>query len=218
MSPLRQRGPKASPTPLPWNSFPSSGGTQRRRIYIYIDAFIQSDLQPLIHSFTNSHDTAVSTMQGDSQLVRSTTINPLYLLSCCHYWRIWGTTLDNVEMRLIWRTTLNKVQMRQKRRIRRTTLNKVQKRRIRRSTLIITKFETVLWLPWSNFMSQVFSQVLKQLAVSHVHSSVYHPESQGALEQFQHLNQCCGHTNLTKTGMREFPYWCLPWERGFRSL
>ena len=33
-------------------------------------------------------------------------------------------------------------------------------------------------------MSRVFAQTLKQLAISHVHSSAYHPESQGALERF----------------------------------
>ena len=36
----------------------------------------------------------------------------------------------------------------------------------------------------SNFMSQVFAQVLKQLAITHVYSSAYHPESQGAFERF----------------------------------
>ncbi len=40
----------------------------------------------------------------------------------------------------------------------------------------------------SNFTSRLFEQVLKQLQVRHQKSSVYHPQSQGALERFhQHL-------------------------------
>lgn len=36
----------------------------------------------------------------------------------------------------------------------------------------------------SNFRSTVFSQVMRELSVKHRISSVYHPESQGALERF----------------------------------
>ena len=36
----------------------------------------------------------------------------------------------------------------------------------------------------SNFMSRVFAQVMKQLNITHVCSSAYHPESQGAIERF----------------------------------
>lgn len=36
----------------------------------------------------------------------------------------------------------------------------------------------------SNFMSTVFSQVMRELSVKHKVSSAYHPESQGALERF----------------------------------
>ena len=36
----------------------------------------------------------------------------------------------------------------------------------------------------SNFMSNIFKQALKALGVSHVTSTAYHPESQGALERF----------------------------------
>lgn len=36
----------------------------------------------------------------------------------------------------------------------------------------------------SNFMSRVFSQVLRQLSIQHCTSSAHHPESQGALERF----------------------------------
>ncbi len=40
----------------------------------------------------------------------------------------------------------------------------------------------------SNFTSRLFEQVLKQLQVKHYKSSVYHSQSQGALERFhQHL-------------------------------
>lgn len=36
----------------------------------------------------------------------------------------------------------------------------------------------------SNFLSRLFREVLSQLAVKHVVSSAYHPQSQGALERF----------------------------------
>ena len=36
----------------------------------------------------------------------------------------------------------------------------------------------------SNFTSRVFSQVMESLAIKHIKSSAYHPESQGALERF----------------------------------
>lgn len=36
----------------------------------------------------------------------------------------------------------------------------------------------------TNFLSKLFSQILKTLGISHRHSSAYHPESQGALERF----------------------------------
>lgn len=55
----------------------------------------------------------------------------------------------------------------------------------------LIKFFTVFGLPrvvqtdqGSNFMTRVFSQVLKQLSIQHCTSSAYHPESQGALERF----------------------------------
>lgn len=58
----------------------------------------------------------------------------------------------------------------------------------------------------SNFMSQVFAQVLNQLNIKHCHSSAYHPESQRALERF--------HQTL-KTMLRTY---CLEfdkdWEEG----
>lgn len=55
----------------------------------------------------------------------------------------------------------------------------------------LIKFFTLFGLPrvvqtdqGSNFMSRVFTQVLKQLSIQHCTSSAYHPESQGALERF----------------------------------
>ncbi len=59
----------------------------------------------------------------------------------------------------------------------------------------ITEFISVFGIPkviqtdqGSNFTSRLFSQVLKQLNITHNRSSAYHPQSQGALERFhQHL-------------------------------
>lgn len=55
----------------------------------------------------------------------------------------------------------------------------------------LQKFFSVFGLPkvvqtdqGTNFMSRIFSQVMKQLGVSHHYASAYHPESQGALERF----------------------------------
>uniref|UniRef100_A0A3B1K8B9 Gypsy retrotransposon integrase-like protein 1 n=1 Tax=Astyanax mexicanus TaxID=7994 RepID=A0A3B1K8B9_ASTMX len=55
----------------------------------------------------------------------------------------------------------------------------------------LTKFFSIFGLPkiiqtdqGTNFMSRVFSQVMKTLQIKHVVSSSYHPESQGALERF----------------------------------
>lgn len=55
----------------------------------------------------------------------------------------------------------------------------------------LMKFFTVFGLPkvvqtdcGTNFTSRMFAQVLKTLAIEHLTSSPYHPESQGALERF----------------------------------
>lgn len=55
----------------------------------------------------------------------------------------------------------------------------------------LTRFFSTFGLPkvvqtdqGTNFMSQLFKQVLSQLDIKHEVSSPYHPESQGALEQF----------------------------------
>ena len=59
----------------------------------------------------------------------------------------------------------------------------------------LSKFISVFGIPkviqsdqGSNFTSRLFAQVLQQLHIKHNKSSVYHPQSQGALERFhQHL-------------------------------
>uniref|UniRef100_A0A673M0U5 Integrase catalytic domain-containing protein n=1 Tax=Sinocyclocheilus rhinocerous TaxID=307959 RepID=A0A673M0U5_9TELE len=62
----------------------------------------------------------------------------------------------------------------------------------------------------TNFMSNVFKQVMKTLAITHRTSSAYHPESQGALERF--------HQTL-KSMMRKY---CLEtgndWDEGIPLL
>ena len=38
----------------------------------------------------------------------------------------------------------------------------------------------------SNFMSEIFQQVMHELGIKQFKASAYHPESQGALERFHH--------------------------------
>lgn len=66
-------------------------------------------------------------------------------------------------------------------------------RNIKTQTIVkaLIKFFTWVGLPkviqcdqGSNFTSNLFQQVLAELGVSQIHSSAYHPESQGALERF----------------------------------
>lgn len=58
----------------------------------------------------------------------------------------------------------------------------------------LVRFFSVQTDQGSNFMSCIFAQVLKQLNITHSHSSAYHPESQGAIERFhQTLKSCSGH-------------------------
>ncbi|CAJ1076939.1 uncharacterized protein LOC118558122 [Xyrichtys novacula] len=81
----------------------------------------------------------------------------------------------------------------------------------------LTKFFSTFGLPktiqtdqGTNFMSKLFTQVMKELKVKHVTSSPYHPESQGALERF--------HQTL-KSMMRKY---CLEsnreWDEGLPLL
>ena len=48
----------------------------------------------------------------------------------------------------------------------------------------LVKFFTFMELPDSNFTSTLMQQVMKELRVQHFRSLAYHPESQGAIEQF----------------------------------
>ena len=57
----------------------------------------------------------------------------------------------------------------------------------------LVKFFTFVRLPksvqsgqGSNFMSDVFQQVMHELGIKQYRSSAYHPESQGALERFHY--------------------------------
>uniref|UniRef100_A0A9J8CV35 Gypsy retrotransposon integrase-like protein 1 n=1 Tax=Cyprinus carpio carpio TaxID=630221 RepID=A0A9J8CV35_CYPCA len=70
----------------------------------------------------------------------------------------------------------------------------------------LIKFFTVFGLPrvvqsdqGSNFMSRLFSQLLKQFSIQHNVSSAYHPESQGALERFHQTLK-----TMLKTYCKEF--------------
>ncbi len=70
----------------------------------------------------------------------------------------------------------------------------------------LVRFFTVFGLPrvvqsdqGSNYMSRLFSQVLKQLSIQHSTSSAYHPESQGALERFHQTLK-----TMLKTYCKEF--------------
>ncbi|KAL2102544.1 hypothetical protein ACEWY4_001712 [Coilia grayii] len=58
----------------------------------------------------------------------------------------------------------------------------------------------------TNFMSKVFKQVMQQLAIQHVTSSSYHPQSQGALERFHQTLK-----NMLKTYCLEFQ---RDWDEG----
>ncbi|XP_059375519.1 HEAT repeat-containing protein 5A-like [Carassius carassius] len=72
----------------------------------------------------------------------------------------------------------------------------------------------------SNFMSRVFTRVLKQLSIQHNVSSAYHPESQGALERYhQTLKSMLRHIalRLVRIGQMQFPGCCLPVERARSS-
>ena len=87
-------------------------------------------------------------------------------------------------------------------------------RNIRSQTIVkaLLKFFTQYGLPksvqtdqGSNFMSGVFTQVMKELGITHHTSSAYHPESQGALERYHQTLK-----NMKKTGILEFLLFFLP--------
>lgn len=61
----------------------------------------------------------------------------------------------------------------------------------------LIKFFSTFGLPktvqsdrWSNFLSKLFTQILKGLSITHRVSSPDHPESQGALERFHQTLKC----------------------------
>ncbi|XP_073721213.1 uncharacterized protein [Misgurnus anguillicaudatus] len=81
----------------------------------------------------------------------------------------------------------------------------------------LIKFFTLFGLPkvvqsdqGSNFVSRLFSQVLKQLSIQHNISSAYHPESQGALERFHQTLK-----TMLKTYCKEFE---RDWDEGIPLL
>lgn len=72
---------------------------------------------------------------------------------------------------------------------------------------VLLKFFSVFGLPkvvqtdqGTNFMSRIFSQVMKQLGVSHHYASACHPESQGALEPFHATLKSMLHAYCFETG------------------
>ncbi|XP_039548082.1 uncharacterized protein LOC120493504 isoform X2 [Pimephales promelas] len=74
-------------------------------------------------------------------------------------------------------------------------------------TKALTKFFTTFGLPktvqtdqGSNFVSRIFRASLKALGVSHVVSSAYHPESQGALERWHQTLKSALRKYCTETG------------------
>lgn len=85
----------------------------------------------------------------------------------------------------------------------------------------LTKFFATFGLPkvvqsdqGSNFLSNLFAQVLQTLNIAHKVSSAYHPQSQGALERWHQtlksmLRKYCFDTG--KDWMRGFPMFCLPY-------
>lgn len=82
----------------------------------------------------------------------------------------------------------------------------------------ITEFISVFGIPkviqtdqGSNFTSRLFSQVLKQLDVSHNMSTAYHPQSQGALERFHQLlkSLLCSYCTELKADWQDGLPWLL---------
>ncbi|MPC29412.1 uncharacterized protein E2C01_022643 [Portunus trituberculatus] len=62
----------------------------------------------------------------------------------------------------------------------------------------------------SNFMSNIFQQALSQIGVTHIRSSAYHPESQGALERYH---------NTLKNMLRKYcQEHTKDWDRGLPLL
>ncbi len=71
---------------------------------------------------------------------------------------------------------------------------------------VLVKFFSMFWSPrivqndWgTNFLSKLFSQVLKTLNISHRVASVYHSEGQGVLEQFHQTLKSMLHNYCMET-------------------
>lgn len=62
----------------------------------------------------------------------------------------------------------------------------------------------------SNFSSHLFEQVLDRLHITHIQSSAYHAQSQGALEQF--------HKTLKSLLRAYYVQWSADWEEGLPWL
>ena len=87
----------------------------------------------------------------------------------------------------------------------------------------VIKFFTLVGLPktlqsdqGSNFISQVFQQVMHELGIQQRNSSAYHPQSQGAIERF-HQSMKYSQTPLIRTpqsGRIRHPDG-KPWERNY---
>ena len=82
----------------------------------------------------------------------------------------------------------------------------------------LVKFFTFVGLPrtvqsdqGSNFMSGLMQQAMYQLGVKQYKSSAYHPESQGALEQFHqtHKNMLCAYCTENNRDWDRGVYLCL---------
>ena len=61
----------------------------------------------------------------------------------------------------------------------------------------------------SNFIPGLFQQVMQELGIKQFRSSAYHPEGQGALERFHHIEKhdldvLPGHQEKFKVGTKEF--------------
>ena len=92
-------------------------------------------------------------------------------------------------------------------------------RNIKAKTIVkaLTKFFTFVGLPkaiqsdqGSNFMSNLFQQVMHQLGIKQYKSSAYHPESQGALERFHQTLK-----NMIRTYCLEYK---KDWDEGVHML
>ena len=103
-------------------------------------------------------------------------------------------------------------------------------RNIKAKTIVtaLTKFFALVGLPssiqsdqGSNFMSEVFRQVMYELGITQCKSSAYHLQSQGALERWHQtlktMMRIPCFERERETGMRASICYCLPHESRCRS-